>query len=248
MALEFSSNRVYARPVSSDAVQLSERRGRRRWSLPVPLVVALVGAVLSVWILPAFTRQWDDRQKAREVKTQLFADIAATLSSAVASDSPIRGHARAPQSEAARRAWEVAQTTLRFRLRAYAPSVLPRWNRYAQAIDGYLDAEIEAVYVLNVNQGKSFDGSRLEGEPLDVGQFQDALENDVAVVANKHDASAIASNLTAGDEGTRSYGQQQLDDALRVRADAVGDAILGARLNGFSTTRVDLIKDLIPGY
>ena len=44
--------------------------------VPTPLVVAVLGIVLGSWLLPAFTRQWDDRQKAGEVKAAIVAQIA----------------------------------------------------------------------------------------------------------------------------------------------------------------------------
>jgi hypothetical protein len=50
---------------------------RRRWRrIPTPLIITLIGIVLSAWLLPAITRQWDDRQKAHQVKSALVTEMA----------------------------------------------------------------------------------------------------------------------------------------------------------------------------
>jgi hypothetical protein len=51
-----------------------ERSWRRR--VPTALLVTLLGIGLTAWILPAFTRQWDDRQKAHELKAAIVAESA----------------------------------------------------------------------------------------------------------------------------------------------------------------------------
>ncbi len=41
------------------------------------MFVTLLGIALTDWLLPAFTRQWDDRQKARELKAAVITQVAA---------------------------------------------------------------------------------------------------------------------------------------------------------------------------
>ena len=58
-------------------------RERRRLRLPTPVLVTVLVAALSVWVAPAFTRQWEDRKQARELQASLAEDIAlATASTA----------------------------------------------------------------------------------------------------------------------------------------------------------------------
>src|SRR5262249_19008949 len=52
-----------------------EMPARRRLRLPTSVVVTVFVAALSVWIAPALTRQWDDRQKARDVKVALAEEM-----------------------------------------------------------------------------------------------------------------------------------------------------------------------------
>ncbi|HEV8459390.1 MAG TPA: hypothetical protein VGQ38_01660 [Gaiellaceae bacterium] len=44
--------------------------------IPRSLIVTLLGIALTAWLLPAFTRQWGDRQKAHELKAAMVTDIA----------------------------------------------------------------------------------------------------------------------------------------------------------------------------
>jgi hypothetical protein len=39
--------------------------------VPTSLLVTLLGIALTAWLLPAFTRQWDDRQKAQELQSHV---------------------------------------------------------------------------------------------------------------------------------------------------------------------------------
>jgi hypothetical protein len=61
-------------PAPVEEAQSGERNLWRR--IPTPVVVTLIGLVLSAWLLPAITRQWDDRQKAHQVKSALVTEMA----------------------------------------------------------------------------------------------------------------------------------------------------------------------------
>jgi hypothetical protein len=65
-----------AEPQATAEPQAEPRqRSWRRVKVPTSVVVTLVGIALTAWLLPAFTRQWDDRQKARELKAGLASDM-----------------------------------------------------------------------------------------------------------------------------------------------------------------------------
>jgi hypothetical protein len=51
--------------------------------IPTSLVVTLLGITLSAWLLPAITRQWDDRQKAHELQAVLVANMASASAKAL---------------------------------------------------------------------------------------------------------------------------------------------------------------------
>src|SRR6478672_11646487 len=62
-----------AAPADGAAAEKKRRLLRR---VPTALLVTLLGIALTAWLLPAFTRQWDDRQKALELKANAADDIA----------------------------------------------------------------------------------------------------------------------------------------------------------------------------
>ena len=62
---------------SVDAASGTPEKHPRRFRVPTPIILDPAGLVLSAWLLPAFTRQWDDRQKAHEVKSSVVSEIAA---------------------------------------------------------------------------------------------------------------------------------------------------------------------------
>jgi len=51
--------------------------------VPATVVVTLVGIALTAWLLPAFTRQWDDRQKERQLKAEIVKEMASATSRAL---------------------------------------------------------------------------------------------------------------------------------------------------------------------
>src|SRR3982751_5368573 len=63
-----------AAPAAAGTAAEKRRPFLRR--LPTSLVVTLLGIGLTAWLLPALTRQWDDRQKAQEVKAALVREMA----------------------------------------------------------------------------------------------------------------------------------------------------------------------------
>jgi hypothetical protein len=65
-----------------EAEAATDARKRAWWRLKIPttVIVTLVGIALTAWLLPAFTRQWDDRQKAQALKADLATQIAAATS------------------------------------------------------------------------------------------------------------------------------------------------------------------------
>jgi hypothetical protein len=63
-----------AAPAETRAAAEKKRPLLRR--VPTSLVVTLLGIALSAWLLPAFTKQWSDRQKAHDLKAAIITDMA----------------------------------------------------------------------------------------------------------------------------------------------------------------------------
>jgi hypothetical protein len=104
----------------------AEPRKRRWWRFKIPtaVIVTLVGIALTAWLLPAFTRQWDDRQKERALKAKLVADMAAASAQMVieGEDFLASGRNAVPSGHRHSLAWSRAQLMVGARLRAYFPS------------------------------------------------------------------------------------------------------------------------------
>jgi hypothetical protein len=120
----------------------------------LPIIVTLVGVALSAWLLPAITRQWDDRQKAHDLKATLVAkmtsDTARTLEQERANlyreSVPFLNLKKASvtglpatlppiQTE-----WAVASIGTDAKMQAFFPGTLElqQWTGYRELIDALL--------------------------------------------------------------------------------------------------------------
>src|SRR5215218_2805225 len=103
-----------------------------RRSKPRSLVLAVIGIGLSSWLIPAFTRQWDDRQKAGDLKAAVVSEMATSTGRALLdAQAYATAHARPAggANAAAVREWSVAALEIRARLDAYfGPSAVARWE------------------------------------------------------------------------------------------------------------------------
>jgi hypothetical protein len=120
----------------------SETR-KRPWSrvkIPTSVVVTLVGIALTAWLLPAFTHQWDDRQKARELKATVLTDMSVATSRALVGgeaiwSTPARTVNRAKLADE----WARSSLSIEARLRAYMPQrIVTAWQIYVWMIDRFI--------------------------------------------------------------------------------------------------------------
>ena len=119
----------------------------RLWWLPRPILLTLFGAAISAWLVPAFTRQWQDRQKEREIKVALVADIGDSTSDALVTSQYLANRAFPGgngQSEYNRftLGWARRSAQIEAKLRAYFPdnSLVDDWRDYSVVLqnDFYL--------------------------------------------------------------------------------------------------------------
>jgi hypothetical protein len=130
----------------------------RHWpGFVTAVVVAVVGAFLTTWFLPAFTRQWNDRQKVTEIKASLVADMAWTTGRALADAQAADANARArpaPASESSGvnqtrpipesfKQWFGESMQIRGRLLAYfGTEAVERW----ELVTKFVAATMRAAY------------------------------------------------------------------------------------------------------
>ena len=125
----------------------------RALRLPTGLVVALVGTLVSAWFIPALTRQWQDQQRARDLKASIVTRIGRDTTEALVVSSFIANG----RFEAVRRPdrpfrlpmevfndldlnWERNRREIEAQLEAYFPAseIVHDWREYSQLVrDAY---------------------------------------------------------------------------------------------------------------
>lgn len=195
-----------------------------RSRIPRSLVLAVLGIGLSSWLLPAVTRQWDDRQKAGELKAALVSEMAtatgrALLDAQAFSYTPAGTRPSPAATAGAVKEWSVAALQIRARLDAYFGSdAVAAW----EGVTRYVDATLSRAY-------------RTEAHD--------------AFVPGRRSASTTSGRLQKlyGEfyGGSTTVIDQLVVEILR-QEEVVARGILGMRVHGYSTTWDDILRDLLP--
>jgi hypothetical protein len=220
---------VSTRKIASLAETPADRPDRLRLRLPTSLVITLAGATLSVLILPAITKQWEDRQKARELKASLVDEIAAVAARSAA--EALRPETSRADREALMESWNIEHFRIKVKLRAYFPKeIVNAWRTHSNVVssasglaegihrrdDVAIRYYLADFFPLTTKRGRQNYRQHYRLLRPNQGYLPDVVIRHVATV------------ITA----------QQQD---------VIDMILAAHPAGFSTTGYDLIDDLLPG-
>jgi hypothetical protein len=214
-----------------DAEEVDELR-RRWWSrvrtgwsrVPTPLVATVIGVFLSAWLFPAFTRQWDDRQKARDFQASVVSDVVSATAKVLdeaqrASDHRRkRGHGTVPVTDdtsavAAARQWSIASLRIKARLRIYFGDdgkPTDQWAVVSSAVATTL-----------------FFASGAESYLIDATPLPASLKNLLWEYGASHDLGALRHALL-----------EEEDDLSRI--------VLATHVDGYNTRWRDVAKDLFP--
>ena len=208
----------------------------RWWWLPKPILLTLFAAAISAWLVPAFTRQWQDTQKEREIKVALVSDIGDSTSDALVTSQYVANQAFPGgngQAEYNRFSLEWARRSAQIeaKLRAYFPddSLVDDWREYSIVVQN-------GFYLLTGGSGKA-------GAVHTVRQYLESTpggSEPIAGVKWKRLRSLNFNDQSAVDDYVLVTGQL-LDGKERLIR-----AILNANAEGFSTTGSDFIDDLTP--
>lgn len=99
-----------------------------------PLLLLVVGAIISGLLIPYITAQWQNHEKELELKTSLVTRISEALSK-VLTEAQFSAANRTEQAEylQAYYEWEVAQSSIGSYLRTYFPDTYigEEWDKYA---------------------------------------------------------------------------------------------------------------------
>jgi hypothetical protein len=135
-------------------VPATEAADRSSWRLrglfarvPTPIIVTVVGALLSAWVIPAVTRQWQDQQKARELKASLVTRIGRDTTEALVKSDFVAygrfGGQRLPNGAPPFSDEQFNELDLNWRrnseeieglMAAYFPGLVGEWHRFATLV------------------------------------------------------------------------------------------------------------------
>ena len=210
--------------------------------------MTLLGAALTVWLAPAFTRQWDDRQAARDFKVEL------AERGLISGFQTIRDGARLAEGQGRYDVilgrWREAELSTELKAEAYFEgSVVDDWQSADQHVQYFLllsddiaAARVEAVH-LPADQRFQHRYDRIS-EKLDL--LKAPTPGDVGRAPTPEDVDRAAQKLADDKANERAEGMEQVKTWILAKIETAADALLTAHPSGFSTTREDLVKDLLP--
>jgi hypothetical protein len=226
------------------------RTGRRLLGVRVPSWLAKPVAVtvgltlLTAWLFPAFSRQWQDRQKAREVTAGLVSQIGRNTSQALVMSSFITQHRFQSTEEPSQRGFnqdlfnqldlefQTSAAEIEAQLRAYYPSgVVAEWRAYSDLVwrTYRLITNNQSTRKQTVNQLRREFGRELN--PTHITRM----------------ATPWWDKPQEKSSGPRNAYYYVWRAVLRRRS-VVIDKMLESHLAGFSTRPSDALHDLVPLY
>jgi len=229
-----------------------------RWwrKVPTPLIVTLLGAALTVLVLPAVTRQWDERQRALDLKTGLVSQISIATGRSITSAETLfetyngktanfeESTSRVAPGLPLRRGWLSDKLKIEGKLRAYfSPQLFRRWSTYDHAMVNFLYlAGVEG----RMNRGRRQAERKNPGDPPPLNSY-DSFSINLYLGRLPQKQTGLARLLLTRPRLTdRRSGFLALEGVILDMEASFTNQLLAAEPRGFSTTRRDLINDLLP--
>lgn len=227
---------------------------RRRWRLHIPtsVLVTVLVAAFSVWVAPTFTRQWEDRKQARELQAETgeqIARVAATTANrlTLARTQPEFLHALSE--------WRVAQTRIAVKLRAfYGPTLRRDWEEFDEAVTSAIWASTLICCLSDpwgsLKRIRADMIVEVDGLVASIGNVQPLLAPTLPPNIRNWRASVEAYARVGRQELGRSYRlvgmTAKLAGLIVEMSGGVIDELMASDPEAFSTTRQDLLRDLLP--
>lgn len=208
--------------------------------VPTSVVVTLLGAALTVWLAPAFTRQWEDRQDARDLQAGLAEHVVASAFRTI-HDGARLAYGQG-QYDVILERWKETGLTTEVKAKAYfATPIVNRWKDLVQNVEYFLivcqdiaEARTDSAYV------HADDGTAVEYRHERITQTLELL------APTLEEADRTARDLASDTQSERARGLEAMTSWPFAKVSAAADELLSAHPSGFSTTRGDLLHDLIP--
>jgi hypothetical protein len=219
--------------------------------VPTSLLMTLLGIALTAWLLPAFTRQWDDRQKARELKAALTSQIAvATANSLTRSREELRLVLAKPREGEAwfpaaytrlDESWLADSLEIEAKLRSQvdSPKLLAHLRAYNATMQTLFQLATDPWTMNDYSQGSGSEGTARKNARL-LGIKTKELRTDLRYLVGSTSAAFTAPG------GANDYIFRQIAYGVLAKEQALADSITAAHVEGYSTTAHDLLHDLIP--
>jgi hypothetical protein len=245
-----------------EEAQSTKRKFWRR--IPRPVMVTLIGLVVSAWLLPAITRQWDDRQKAHQVKSALVTEMAEAHARALTGarrllfvprfDAAAGDFAPPPQPL---EQWSKDSTRIEAELRAnLTPRDVRLWQHYSILVDT-LVATATGISTANSGvRGTTLAARLLNGSAFPKRELVGFKKTFDAINAWSTDRQRVpiemAKRRKVLDGSTANAGFDLLYNYARFETTVVGmeqeiaKRVMRAHIRGYSTTWRDFFHDLIP--
>jgi hypothetical protein len=249
-------------PAPVEEGQGGERNFWRR--IPTTVVFTLIGLVLSAWLLPAITRQWDDRQKAHQVKSALVTEMAEASARAFTGarrllfvprfDVAAGNFAPPPQPL---EQWSKDSVRIEAELRANLPprDVRP-WQHYSALVDTLVAT---ATGISSANSGvggTTFSAQLLHGAAFPKSDLVGYKKTFNAILAWSGQRLSVPIKIAklrkVLDTDTADAGWRLLlkyagfeTTVVRMEQD-IAKRVMTAHIRGYSTTWRDFFHDLIP--
>jgi hypothetical protein len=241
-------------PSSPTTVKKRRLLGR----IPTSVVVTLLGIALTAWLLPALTRQWDDRQKAHDLDAALVSQISVSTGSAMSDIEQLQLADDPARRAAAVRAWTRTSLAIKSRLDAYfSKEVAATWALYSFGVGQMLGTRgILSDQTLGQAVGPRFNGTKFVNDPLTTDLVNDLLVLDRSSrqpTLNGVDRFDLQDlhrflKLQAPDRGVSlAEARTRTERSLLLTESLINEALLSEHARGYSTTTLDLLHDLIPG-
>ena len=242
--------RAKEEPVSQEAAQ-EEKSPRKSRRIPTALLVTIALGVVSVWVAPALTRQWEDRKSARDLQAELTETISAASARALAQlASAAENPGGDTDIERAKQEWLIAQYRVQARIAAYFSN--RAWNTWLNHAD-LVDAMFVLLQVAEHPRRPVTNQHVACAAPVETRRcWKDAVEY-MARAANEVENDQ-SGRRDEPDQYVVEYSPAGLRDLLlrfappdiTLSVDHVTETILEEHPRGFSMNRRDFFNDLLP--
>jgi hypothetical protein len=221
------------------------------FQMPASLFVTLLIAVMTVVVGPALVRQWDDRQRARDLKAatadQIVIATVRTLNAGVKASQAPNPTIREQRFQGVTDSWDAASIRISLKMRAYFPNnVINAWFQFKDDINVFLvvckDVSLKYSDSREASRRRAIEEWVIQNKPRQLDLTTD-LQAASLLSLPPHEISLL---ITGGDASYRTSFLSLAKDWMQTKTDEMTAVMLTAHPAGFSITRSDLLRDMVP--